>query len=339
MTLIEHAIFTSAQTDRCDGYQIVSASSGICEEDVKNLSVWGPSHGSLIDNRRDASSTNFHQLPSGAYCISQTEAAGPEYSGRRGFRVYTHSLIVPSDVIARFANNPFSIIRAATAKGAMEVCQEIPKKLEPFELVGGSYAVDSALLMQIVEDVKTDRLAEFIQAAIESERLVIAGRFAEELIALLFNCLPVECRTNFSFTTGLKCSSRRSFRLGVAPAHKARRRRIQNRYGVTFFDLSDAPSDKPDVGGWSRFIFQVIETGRTSFLAKKLSTGRSKMEENDLSALGLVLLAEMDNAGSTTTGRYGDVLDPKQPSIDLGSYGQLDKLEKLELPTEAGAVH
>ena len=62
MALIEQAVFTSAETDRSAGYQIVAASPGLGEADLRELAAWGPSHGSLVDPSPDGVSFNFHPL-------------------------------------------------------------------------------------------------------------------------------------------------------------------------------------------------------------------------------------------------------------------------------------
>jgi len=132
--LIEQAVFTSARTDRADGYQLVARSPGVTEEDAREISVWAPSHDSLFEEGADAVSVNFHALPSGAYCLSKSEPAGAEYSGRRGAQVYTQCLVVTPEVLARFANNPFALLTAAFAQGSLRILEELPKELEPFKL-------------------------------------------------------------------------------------------------------------------------------------------------------------------------------------------------------------
>ena len=53
-----------------------------------------------------------------ALCASsRSAAAGPEYSGRNGPRVYTQFFVVPPTVLARFANNPFALLHAARVQG------------------------------------------------------------------------------------------------------------------------------------------------------------------------------------------------------------------------------
>ena len=116
--LVEQAIFTSAVTDRAQGYQLTSRSPGISDADARELAVWGPSHDSLLEGHGATGSVNFNRLSSGAYAISRTTTGGAEYSGRGGAQVYTQFLVVSPELLARFANNPFAILRAATAVGA-----------------------------------------------------------------------------------------------------------------------------------------------------------------------------------------------------------------------------
>lgn len=65
MNRVEQAVFTSAETTRTAGYQLVARSPGILEDDGHALSAWGPSHESLLKSERQASSINFFLLPSG----------------------------------------------------------------------------------------------------------------------------------------------------------------------------------------------------------------------------------------------------------------------------------
>ena len=136
--LIEQAIFTSTQTDRAEGYQLAGRSNGLSAADARELAVWGPSHDSLLEQPGEPASTNFHRLSSGSFCVSRTTLAGAEYSGRGGPQVYTQFLVVPPPLLARFSNNPFAILRAATASGALGVGEQIPEVLQPFRLSGGA---------------------------------------------------------------------------------------------------------------------------------------------------------------------------------------------------------
>lgn len=338
MHQIEQAVFTSAETDRSAGYQIVARSAGVGEEDVRELSVWGPSHDSLLELGPDAVSCNFHPLPSGAFCVSRTTAAGWEYSGRGGHRVYTQCLIVAEDVLARFANNPFSLIRAVQASGAFEVYDQVPARLEPLQLSGGATPVDQALLARLAANPGPTQMARFVQAAFDSSCLAVAGSPAETLIAGLFSCLPPECRTGFSFSTGLKFSSRRPFRIVTLPEERSQRSWIAHRGNVTMADLADEKSPASPIDGWARFIQRVLTAGRTSFLSTQLSKRRFNLDLADLPALGLQLLEDLDASSLKTDYRAENprsdaddpFIDPHHPAASIEDSGD---------PRRADAAH
>jgi len=296
MAQVEQAVFTSAETNRLAGYQVVGRSPGVCEADARELAVWGPSHDSLLELGPEAVSLNFHPLPSGAFCISRTTAAGWEYSSRGGHRVYTQCLVVPLEVLRRFANNPLALMRAALAGGMLEVHQGVSRRLEPLQLAGGAAPVDQTLLARLAASPGPQAMAALVQVALDSVCLAVAGRpSAEELITGLLNCLPPECRTEFSFSTGLKFSSRRPFRIVALSGDPAERRWIAHHQNVTVWESPEngSPESMP-VDGWARFIDRVLTSGRTSFLATQLSKRRFHLAPNDLSALGLQLLEELD---------------------------------------------
>ena len=213
---IEQAVFTSAQTSRGDGYQVVAASPGMTEADRRALAAWGPSEGAIADPAPDARSINFHPLPSGNHCISLTMAAGSEYSGRGGMRFFTQCFAVPPGVLARFANNPFALMAAVVSGGRLYV-DALPDALESFSLVGRADAVDTLLLSDLSLHPGAAWMATLVQAALESTTLAIAGPLSpEKIIAGLLNCLPPPSRTEYPFSTGLICSSRLAL-----PDHRA----------------------------------------------------------------------------------------------------------------------
>lgn len=306
---IEQAIFTSAETDRSAGYQVVAAGKALSRDDLGELAVWGPSHDALLSQAPGAASVNFHPLPSGAFCVSRTTAAGWEYSGR-GARIYTQCLIVPPEVLRRFANNPFAVVRAATACGAIQVHDEIPDVLEPLELAGGTAPVDLALLARLAANPGPDWVAALVDAALTSVSVAVAGASsAEQLIAGLINCLPPECRTEFSFTTGLKFSSRRPFRIVAIGGDPEEQRRVERVYNAAVLDLSGDPPATAAADTWAQFIRKVLLSGRISLLAGQLSNLPEQVALDELPALGLEFLEELD----TVLGA-GDGGDSERPS-------------------------
>lgn len=296
MDLIEQAVFTSAETDRSAGYQVVATSPGVGDTEALELSLWGPSHDALLESSPSAASCNFHPLSSGNYCVSRTTAAGREYSGRGGLRVYTQCLIVSPQTLARFANNPFALTKAALAAGALRLYDEVPKQLETLRLSGRAAPVDSALLARLCSNPGPDWLATLVQAALASPGVaVVGGASAEHLIAGLINCLPPECRTEFSFSTGLKVSSRRPYRVVALSGNSDERHRAERLYDLAVLDFTHAPSTKfAPLDSWARFIQRVLKSGRTSLLSAHLSNRQQEFAPEDLHALGLQLLEELD---------------------------------------------
>jgi hypothetical protein len=295
MDLIEQAIFTSAETTHGGGYQVVAASPGVCDADLREVAVWGPSHEALLEPMPSAVSFNFHPLPSGGYCVSRTTPAGCEYSGR-GVRIYTQCLIVSPQALARFANNPFALVRAALASGAMQVHDQIPQRLEPLRLAGRAAVVDAALMARLASHPGPDWMASLVQAALDSVTIaVVGGPPADHLIAGLVNCLPPSCRPEFSFSTGLKFSSRRPFRIVALSADAEEQRRVERLYNVAILHLDrPLPVEFTPVDAWARLIHRVLKSGRVSFLASQLGAASGDLEMEDLPAMGLQLLEELD---------------------------------------------
>lgn len=295
MDLIEQAVFTSAQTDHGGGYQVVATSPGVCDADIRELAVWGPSHDALLESAPNAMSFNFHPLPSGAYCVSRTTPAGWEYSGR-GARVYTQCLIVEPETLARFANNPFALLRAALANGALRVYDQIPAELDGLRLAGRATAVDATLLTRLAANPGPEWMASLVQAALDSVTIaLVGGPPADQLIAGLFNCLPSECRPEFSFSTGLKFSSRRPFRVVALAGDPEEQRRVERLYNVAVLRMNDEPPvEFTPIDTWARLILRVLKSGRVSFLASQMNAHQGELAMEDLSALGLQYLEEFD---------------------------------------------
>lgn len=299
MGRIEQAVFTSARTDRGVGYRVVATSPGVGEADRRELAIWGPSHDSLLETGTDAVSFNFFPLPSGSFCISRTTPVGWEYSGRGGVQVYTHCLVVPPEILLQSANHPLALARAAAATGALDVRAEIPSLLETLDLTGTAPTVDQASLAQLVQQVGPWRMAVLVQSALGTACTVAATgqASAEQLIAGLLDCLPLECRTAISFSTGLKYSSRRPFRILPLPSDPATRRWIARQPNVTVLDwAAKKPCGNMLVDNWARFIERVLSKAQIGLLADELSQPRPDLTPNNLPAFGLQLLEDIETA-------------------------------------------
>jgi hypothetical protein len=294
MQAVEQAIFALQATDHSAGYRIVACSDGVCREDACELAVWGPTHDSMLAVNPEAESLNFHPLPSGAHCVSLTRWA--DGASGVGQSVSTRCLIVPPEVLARFGNNPFALIFAASASRAWQLGDLHDAVLEPLPIAGGATAVDQPLLEQLAVNPGPENMAALVQSACESAYLAIsAPPLSAKLIAGLFSCLPPECRLEFSFSTGLKFSPRRPFRLVALFGDPAERKWVSHYQNVTLFELpqNGRPPAVP-LDGWARLIERTLAPRRIGFLAAQASKRRFHLTMDDLPALGFQLLEELD---------------------------------------------
>lgn len=225
---LEQAIFTSVRSERLDGYQLAARSDGVSDDLAKELTGWGPAHDSLWAIHPGATSANFHGLADGRYCVSQTTLSGAEYSGRGGGRVYTQMVIVPREGLAKFGGDPFLVLRALTAAGRMIVYDNVPSELPSIPLIGRAAPEPPGWIAEIVAKAGEETIAELTEAIARQGFVTVITDLAVERLfqALLNQLIPAE-RLDVSFTTGLKPSSRRPFKLSIVPDDPALVRQSQ----------------------------------------------------------------------------------------------------------------
>ena len=239
---LHQAVFTSIKSQRLDGYQLAGASSGMSSDVLKELTTWGPAHDSLWDTRRDARSVNFHPLASGDYCLSCTTIAGEEYSGRGGGRIYTQMFVLPRAVLARFANDPFLVLRALSAAGRLVTLDSVPETLLTVPLLGAAQPPSQPVLSQVIEEVGAVIFNEIRSSLASAPRVaVMTSGHVERLFQAVLHALPKEERLQVSFTTGLKDSPRRPFKLFVVPNDPTLMRQSQRLSAAKVIDLAGEP--------------------------------------------------------------------------------------------------
>lgn len=303
---IEQAIFTSLAHGHRTGYHLAAASAGLAEVDARELAVWGPSHDSLWQTAPGTSSVNYHPLPSGTYCVSRTVASGEEYSGRGGLNIYTHCLVLRSVDLERFGNNPFAVLTAAAARGAFQVRDPIPERLERLRLLGRTTTMDVGPLRQVAAEPGAEHFASFLEVALGEGRVALcAGDLAEPLVRALFACLPRGCRRGFSFSTGLRCSPSRPFRIVGLPKSHGRKQRAPERYGLVQWQMGAEPR-KP-CRGWPRFVYDALNTGRYDFLSRVLQDHPGEIKLISLEHLGERFREQMRTATHSEADRESEM--------------------------------
>jgi hypothetical protein len=363
MQRVEQAVFASLETGRATGYQVVARSDGVCKADARELAAWGPTSDSMLAFGPEAESINFHPLPSGAHCVSHTVSTGWNRSTGKQ-RVSTQCLIVPPDVLARFGNNPFALYHVASVTGVWQVNGVPGPKLEPISFAEGAAPIDYALLGQLALDPGPESMAALMQAVRDAVCVAVSGTPSPaELIAGLFGCLPPECRPEFSFSTGLKFSPRRPFRIVALSGDEAERQWIAQYPKVAVLELGRGKSPQATpLDGWAQLVQRTLATGHIAFLAAQASRRRSHLNLDDLPALGLQLLEELDAADifdhkCVEVARWEDLREcgqkthsahrqfgksgaaaptatasvgPPSTALDAGSPEVLEKLEQLD---------
>jgi hypothetical protein len=268
---IEQAIFTSRQGPTRDGYQLTATSPGLAPEDARALSQWGPAHDSLRKTAPFAESIQFHPLPSGRWCIAQTNCRGAEYSGRGGNCIFTHSLVVPGDILCRFAFHPFQVLDAVNAAGNRLDPQA--ERLPQLTLCGRGSPTSPSRLALLANSPGYGRLVELLRAVLgPSPVAAVTRQPARSVLRGLFDLVPLEQRHLVSFSTDLRFSPRRPFHLlGLEAAEPGECRKVA-RAGMTVVDLSrpsirGVDSDEQPLAGetsdcWPRQVLELLLAGQ-----------------------------------------------------------------------------
>jgi hypothetical protein len=241
---LEQAIFTSVRGARLDGYQLAACSPGVNSQITKDLTAWGPAHDSLWVTESGAKSINFHGLSDGLYCVSQTSLAGAEYSGRGGGRVYTQMLVLPREALVRFAGDPFQILQAVSASGRMLVHETVPNSLPTIPLLGRGSEPGRGTSADLICAIGPETLAELTEVLTSNWSLTVVTNLPiSRLIQTVIHQLALEERLDVSFTTGLRASSRRPFKLSFSPNDAAQARQSQRISGGRIIEVIVEKSD------------------------------------------------------------------------------------------------
>jgi hypothetical protein len=294
--LIEQAIFTSIDSQVRAGYQLVAWTRGLSEADRRALSHWGPSHDSLLDDVAPGPSLNFHPLPSGSYCVARTVAAGAEYSGRRGQQIYTQSLVVPRAVMQQFCNNAFAVDTAAEYEGKWQVLTSPPFQVAPLRLDREPLPLDVLLVRRVVRDQGCDRLALLLSALCTGRPLgLVVGSASRMLLQAALNCVPLSCRLDVSFSTGLKLSPRRPFQVVALPIQRQEQKRLIRQHNLEPLEVAGEESETlREVGSWAALVQGIIRSQDWDVLRELLADAPAglKLDQVDGWAQSLIAAAQ-----------------------------------------------
>ena len=211
---IEQAVFTSLRSPMARGYRIVASSSGLLEDEKREIVQRAPSHGNLCDDSAGACAQAAFLLRSGRHCLMFARHAGPEPSGRGGLRVHTHALVLTGSLYRQLGCDPSRVeglVVPPETESAPTIC--VPA-LEAISLAAGQQAAAAPTDAEALETASVSDVLAVVFAVLEERRIIVVG--APEppaLVQAVFAATPLGLRHELCFAYGMRFSTQRGFRL------------------------------------------------------------------------------------------------------------------------------
>ena len=209
---VEQAIFTSARSLHASGYHLTARSRGIDDGLAQTISPWGPSHASLVSEEFDASSLNFFPVGNDRFALSRSVYGGHEYSQRGEFQIVSIIIVFHREQLAGYSDNPIALAQTVLALGHLRLRSVVHGSLSLLDIPDRSmFGFVSPFPEDRYDEILTSRVLDTIQ---DGRRVAVFG-LSDPMPTLdqLARRVPRDQRAELSFTTGLKPSVHRDFRL------------------------------------------------------------------------------------------------------------------------------
>lgn len=289
------------KTKSAHHYDFLALSRKIKQADLLEIAAWSARRGDCLatgeeneaenaatENCTQVGSWNFHPLPSGAYCISRT--VNLPFLSRHD--CFTHGLIVPPLLLLNYANNPILLIEHLEKLGFWQAGVEVLQQLILYYLEPGvqekskdfAYTEISGQKLPVLRTIFIDgnatpvrgehlrrtgqalgvrHLMEILDGILENVTAIINGASRPlSLLKALFDLIPVNCRTEFSFCTRLRFTINRPFRIHFTGENHAEQRRIRQAsklHQVFVRENGDSESRRPLKNRWSMFMSMILQ--------------------------------------------------------------------------------
>jgi len=289
---IEQAVFASSRSDAAARRTsaTIATSRGVIACDLAELEAWRPRRETLPSVHPDGDRLQFHPLPSGCCALSRTVSLDcDESAGEKTLpQLYTHSLVLPPQVMEAFRNHPIHVYSAACSQGVFRRSGQEPGRLSPVALTPDPIFELNTLRRAAFRE-QGERIAALLQAVLDSISLGMLGKPSESLSVFesLYSCLPVSCRTEVSFSTGLNFSDCRPVR--VADFSNAPHAVSQEslRGNVLVFDVDQyIPFDDDLLEAWPLAVLRMLRSKRIDALMRVCESTRIGRTLNGLSVIG-----------------------------------------------------
>lgn len=209
---VEQAVFASSDRGRMKGYQLVSKSPGVDREVSQELCRWAPTQ--MMSNDPDEWTINYFPVTPEFVAVTRTVLGGPEYSRRGASQVVTLILLLRDTQFEFYDYNPVAVSKTAMAMGYLRLPlnmeqEQIPQATLPIRPIIEPHA---SIQHETSEGDSYSVLDEVRELLVDSRRVAVVGcPKPYEAVHRLIQSIPLNCRKEISFTTGLSPSVRRPF--------------------------------------------------------------------------------------------------------------------------------
>jgi hypothetical protein len=250
---VDQAIFTSIRSPVARGYRVVSASPGVSEDEQRELVQRAPSHANLTDPDDGAAAMAGFPMRTGRYAVLICRHAGPEPSGRGGWRVHTHAFLLPREVYGKLAFDPFRVEAFAHSRieaGLRDPAVGAATSLAMPAHAGGRRSRTPAG----PADEALPHALRLLEAGMSCDSFLVQGATDPGgLLAAILAALPAGLRFELSFSIGLKPSSQRAFRFVFGDPPPGEVERICEDQGYKLLTLGARTDPRPREASRSPF--------------------------------------------------------------------------------------
>ncbi|MDO4571460.1 MAG: hypothetical protein Q4D38_13835 [Planctomycetia bacterium] len=265
------------------GHRFLAISRAMESIDLTEVATFAAHDGELIHTNANGFSWNFHPLASGRYCLSRTAWLCDLFEKFPRECVLTHGVIIEKPLLNDYSCHPISLFKHLDRLGFWRAGLEVMRRLllshaenknesgvipvlRTIAIDGGAEAVRVSDLSAVVDQIGTRRFATLLDQLLGNCATAVSSDLPSSLlIGALLDTLPIECRAEISFTTGLGFSFERFARLLFIGSDAAEKDRVQKQFNLPILSANSSNSDDvlPTLRNrWSMFWATLLEQNR-----------------------------------------------------------------------------
>ena len=315
MRPIEQALISVRANEIDKEVRFLRSSNGLAAIDREEILGWSQAFEIPPDGRFDLLNLFFHHLPSGDYAVGRLtpsippNGAVPTTPARlRSFFIQT--MVVDPETFLSFGNNPIFLYQKALSSGRLTFMAHRIPEVTAIPIEGENRWLDPGLLRGMIVSPGIEAIVRLLRSTLDAPcTLFTGGPPAVHIISALFNLLPVDCRPELTFSTGLHFSPDRYLRLIGVAKKNPRLAEIRDRYPVPFLNLDRLavrPS-RPIEPGWAELAEAVLRSGRFDLFHRKLAEEYIVVREREESGLPFSIpsAAELNRLGAEWLAELG----------------------------------